>query len=487
MGSKKSKLARNFAFIALGLSLVGCGGEDNGPTPTPTSTPVSLPSPMQAPNLAQARLLTDAEMRTPALSPEPAASTSAVSWIQSNSFPIRSIIYDEDFSDLTFLRDQIGERTIVQLGESSHGTREFNHVKTRLIKFLHQEMDFDVVAFESGFFDGYFVDANRASLSPDAARQYTFAVWSTDEVFELFRYVEETQATNRPLRLAGFDVQISSGYFGEIFNFIAALPDTGALSPSRKSSVTQNFVRYQSMQAEFSQQRCFSGTTNQCDELIANGRDIRAGLVADRMALQSLEQDSMRDLRALYIAISAAIAQLDNSTASYETNDVGDVRDLGMARTFASVKDRLFPDEKIVIWAHNRHVALEQSPTRPVGAVRNYPIVPMGSHLLEQYPDELFTIGLYMLRGETADNGRNAVAVLAPRPDSLEAIAYGARLAAFYVDTSADQARMDGNAFLFERIEAYYWGGTFGTYSFILSDQYDGVIVIDQSSLPSYR
>ena len=41
----------------------------------------------------------------------------------------------------------------MQLGESGHGVREFNLAKVRLIRFLHEEMGFDVLAFESGLFE----------------------------------------------------------------------------------------------------------------------------------------------------------------------------------------------------------------------------------------------------------------------------------------------------------------------------------------------
>lgn len=37
------------------------------------------------------------------------------------------------------------------LGEASHGVAESNWAKVRLIKFLHQQLGFDVVAFESSF------------------------------------------------------------------------------------------------------------------------------------------------------------------------------------------------------------------------------------------------------------------------------------------------------------------------------------------------
>ena len=38
-----------------------------------------------------------------------------------------------------------------------------------------------------------------------------FGVWHTQTVEELFAYVQRSQASERPLRLAGFDVKISSG------------------------------------------------------------------------------------------------------------------------------------------------------------------------------------------------------------------------------------------------------------------------------------
>lgn len=482
---------KNVTLCALIATLSACGGGGGNPAPTPTPTPIASPSPsptpVQSPNLAQLRLLSDEEMRTPALSPEPVASAASVEWVKSNSIPIRSVIYDEDFSDLAFLQGKIGNRSIVQLGESSHGTREFNQVKTRLIKYLHQEMDFDIVAFESGFFDGFYVDENRAALSAEEMRRFIFSVWSTDEVFELFRYAKETENSSRPLRFTGFDTQISSAYFSQIFPFITALPETGPLTANRKSSLTQNLTQYRSMQSDFVQLSCFSGSSAGCDTTIANGKTIRSALAADRAAIETLADAQARDMRALYIAVSAAIAQIDNSISLYETSDVGNVRDQGMAQIFSEVKNRLFPNSKIIIWAHNRHIALEQSETRTVEAIRIYPEVPMGNHLFAEFPDDLFTIGLYMLRGETATGPDSPAPVLAPRNNSLEAIAYSARLAAFYLDTSSDQARNEGNAFLFERLEAHYWGGSFGTYSMIPSDQFDGIIVIDRSSVPSYR
>ena len=57
----------------------------------------------------------------------------------------------------------------MQLGESGHGVAEFNHAKVRLIKFLHQQMGFDVIAFESGLFECFNADRHGGRAHGAAA------------------------------------------------------------------------------------------------------------------------------------------------------------------------------------------------------------------------------------------------------------------------------------------------------------------------------
>lgn len=65
---------------------------------------------------------------------------------------------DEDFSDLMPLKALIGSARVVALGEQSHGDGSTFKAKCRLVRFLHQEMNFDVLAWESGLFDCRRVD-----------------------------------------------------------------------------------------------------------------------------------------------------------------------------------------------------------------------------------------------------------------------------------------------------------------------------------------
>ncbi len=59
---------------------------------------------------------------------------------------------DDDFSDLMPLREILKGVRIIMLGEASHTDGSDFLAKGRLIRFLHSELGFDVLAFEAGIY-----------------------------------------------------------------------------------------------------------------------------------------------------------------------------------------------------------------------------------------------------------------------------------------------------------------------------------------------
>src|SRR5687767_13577809 len=80
--------------------------------------------------------------------------TAPAKWLATHSVPVRSIDPDDDdFSDLQFLKRTIGNARVVQLGDQTHGDGATIYARGRLVRFLHEQMGFDVLAWEGGFFD----------------------------------------------------------------------------------------------------------------------------------------------------------------------------------------------------------------------------------------------------------------------------------------------------------------------------------------------
>ena len=139
-----------------------------------------------------------------------------IDWLSRNAVSIRSIdptVADDDFADLKPLMAAIGDSRIVVLGEQSHGDGATFLAKGRLIKFLHQRMGFDVLAWEAGLFNCHDMDAavrNSAVPIEEAIGRGLYPIWGMSaQVRPVFEYARSVAGTNRPLEMIGFDHQFS--------------------------------------------------------------------------------------------------------------------------------------------------------------------------------------------------------------------------------------------------------------------------------------
>lgn len=460
------------------LVLSGCGGGGGGSSAVPTEPTTAPPTTPQAPI---ARLLTDAELETQT-DPSPAqADTDAAAWVSSEAKVIRSLTVDDDFSDLAFLQDLLVDKRMVQLGESTHGAREFSQAKLRLIKYLHEELGYNTIAFESGVFD---CEQSNRQLGNAEARvamnTCLFAVWETQVVLELFEYIGATQQTATPLRITGFDVQFSGAASRERAAWVANL--ITAVDPDYGRRVQRLEERLFSLIADASNNA--TGPGSESHQALVAAKDAMAAdylmladyMLANRDAIVAASSASQQDVQIAAQIARTSPALLELYAQRFAPEGGGRARDRGMAENLIYIAEQVLPEEKIIVWAHNAHIRHDGA-----GFLLNGN---MGHYLHEALGDALYTIGLYMYRGRHAFNDRSIQTVQPPLDRSLEATFYPRRLSWLFLDVSQAPVEQPGTLWLDRQTPVWAWGSR--ETNLVLRNEYSGLLFIDTVRPPSY-
>jgi len=136
--------------------------------------------------------------------------------LQENITEIKSIDASGDENiGFDILSQKIGDSRIVMLGEQTHGHGTTFIAKTRIIKYLVENLGFDVLAFESGFYEiNKLWDCDlMLSKKIDSTKKEIYGIWSRTEEFKpLINYVMERNANGKRLDLSGFDCKHEAQY-----------------------------------------------------------------------------------------------------------------------------------------------------------------------------------------------------------------------------------------------------------------------------------
>lgn len=462
------------------LMLSACSGSGDAPTPT-TPVPVSAAPPATPPTPAEPQgLLNDDQLRTEADGNAALVDEDAAAWFQSSTKVVRSLTYDQDFSDLAFVQEALGEKRLVMLGESSHGVREFSQAKLRLIKHLHQNLGFSVLAFEGGLFDCEQAQvAIERSLPVTALNRCLFQVWHTETLGDLLDYVLQTQSTANPLRLTGFDVQFSGTASSERAAHTAEL--VRKASSVYADDVLELESSYyldlqQALAANSSDDPAMTRLRLRLNEFSAAYRNLAEFLTSNVTRLTADGQFSTRDvlIAAQYARTSPLFAQQVSERFTFESG--GRARDQGMADNLTALVETIYPDDKIIGWAHNAHLRHQGTGFLPNGN--------MGTLVHNALESELYTVGFYMYRGQHAFNDRSLQTVAAPLNFSLEAVFYTRRMKYLFVDLESVDTTQTGATWLTQSTPTWSWGVQQNDLR--LQEEYDGLFLIDTVTPPDF-
>jgi len=307
---------------------------------------------------------------------------------------------DENFEGFERIKNEIGDAQIVMLGEQSHSDATTYETKIKLIKYLHEEMGFEILIYEC---DKAWSMIQKGHNVKDALAKGIFGIWSTvEELDPLYEYVEKELAYIKPLMVAGFDPQFS-----------------GKIAPDYFADDLSSFL------ATFEKASPYKGEIQQLQAYInTGGKKIKKKEAIQNMAFlqklieliekqQNIESADfwIQNLKSLEVWMSDTHLKTDN-------------RDRQMADNLIWLKEK-YPDKKIICWGATSHFLYNSSNIKLADkkiqkAYGDYYSTHtfMGDYLKEKYGDELYTIGFIAHEGTFGYN-RN-VTIEPPLKNSLE-------------------------------------------------------------------
>lgn len=342
-----------------------------------------------------------------------------VEWLRKNAVAVRSIDpADTDFKDLEPLRDMIGKARIVQLGEQTHGDGAAFLAKIRLIKFLHERMGFDVIAWESGLFDCRKAwEKFKAGDDPvKAAQTGIFGIWTqSEEVRPLFKYLAERAKTDKPLELCGFDCQFT------------ARGSTDSLLPDLESAlgkVAPPPLDTEQMAAlKWSVKMMIQPPLEEKLPSLRVPESVTKVLQAFRGAVNAPEfSKAVGEPEAeFWKQMGESLTAQADVRWSFKTRtpEGTNVRDGQMARNLIWLAENKYPGRKIIVWAATFHLMRNASSIEAKG-MSYEKTIPMGHLVSEKFGEDVFTLGFTAYEGRAANPWSPSFPLAKPPDGSLE-------------------------------------------------------------------
>ncbi len=337
-----------------------------------------------------------------------------IGWLKENAVLIRSIDpKEDDFSDLMPLVKKIGNARIVMLGEQSHQDGTTFLAKCRLIRFLHQMMGFDILAWESPLFDCLQMEADLHSDIPlaDIIVKGLVRFLYNGQVLPLFEYARSTYGTTRPLKMVGFDCQ-SRGYTVEryikvLFDFLDRV-DPQLLTEAQREIFQEGFNRLTegSYKPKTQKYKSFRTVVEELLALLSRKENSFSLVHASREI--AFYRQTLKNLLVTEEDWLQYYKELDSKSQMWKGVNI---RDKGMAENLIWLAKERYPDRKIIVWAHSFHImrdgpsidVIDSSFLRDVMEEEYYNhkgLVPMGQTVYDQLREEIYTIAFLAYQGK---------------------------------------------------------------------------------------
>ncbi len=392
---------------------------------------------------------------------------------------INPLIWSDN--DLVFL-DAIADKSIIALGAANYGTAEFFNSKHRIFKYLVENHNFKIFAFEADFGESLLInDAVQRGATNEIEElmktKMHFWTWRTEEVKDLLEWMCKynlDKSEEEKVQYMGVDCQLNTFHPGMVKDYLK-ITDAPFFSSAEiildeaETATKAGFTSYS--------KEAFGNYLQRIDALgdsIANHEN----------ELIEVSSEKEYELNVRILEIIRQASEVNYYQGDYSIN----YRFQYMAENTAWLNE-YFDGKKIVLWAHNSHIA--NNPYFGSGGS-------IGHHLTQDFANDYTTIGFLFSRGSFTAVGqdgeqytelREQVISVNPKANSLNFVMSYSKESVFVVKIADLQKYSEWNDAFTNGIEYFQMGGAYNKsanyYSVFNPAFFDYIIYFDKSTASS--
>ena len=379
-------------------------------------------------------------------------------WLQRTANPFFTEKAGNGLDDLWPVEGIVGGVHIVGLGEGTHGSAEFFHMKHRLLEYLATKMGFTIFSIEANMPEAYALNDYVLNGIGDPKRLLQgmyFWTWNTQEVLDMVGWMRQFNLSGKGrLQFTGFDMQTGTVAMNIVRNFVAQA------DPDYSPTLNVAFFAAALVQQNYSRQ--IAQTT----------ADIQAasdGMHAVWQHLTDRRSGYLANLPAETVDWAIQNAKVSEQATYYALGGTA-YRDQCMAANFEWILQQN-PGAKAVVWAHDYHIS------RVKGA--------MGSYIAASHGTDYLAVGQVFHAGgyNAVNNGRLIPNDATPSfPGSIEYVLHSTGMPKFILDMRRAAPGDPGSSWLFGQTQ-YRSIGALATdgfgFTYQLTTDYDVLVFFD--------